>query len=62
MIAQTKQQMKDLDGIRKFYEGAEQRLSAIDDTLNTSEASQSNLSGVNFNGNVNTPKTNLPPC
>ena len=61
MIAQTKQQMKDLGGIRKFYEGAEQRLSAIDDTLNTSEAPQSNLSGVNSNGNVNTPKTNLPP-
>lgn len=61
MIAQKKQQMKDLDGTRKFYEGAEQRLSAIDDTPNTSEASQSNLSGVNFNGNVNTPKTNLPP-
>lgn len=61
MIAQTKQQMKDLDGIRKFYEGAEQRLTSTENMLDTPETSQSNLSGVNSNGNVNTPKTNLPP-
>lgn len=61
MITQTEQQMKDLDGIKKFYEGADERLSAIDDTLNTPEASQSILSGVNNNGNVNTPNSNLPP-
>lgn len=60
-IAQTRQQTKDLDGIRKFNEGAEQGLSAKDDTLNTSESSQSILRGVNYNGNVNTPETNLPP-
>jgi hypothetical protein len=57
MIAQTKQQMKDLDGIRKFYEGAEQRLTATENMLDTPETPQSILSGVNFNGNVNTPKT-----
>lgn len=61
MIAQTKQQMKDLDGIRKFYEGAEQRLTATENMLDTPETPQSNLRGVNYNGNVNTPKTNLPP-
>ena len=61
MIARTEQQMKDLNEIKKFYEGAEQRLSAIDDTLNTPEASQSILSGVNSVPNINTPKTNLPP-
>ena len=61
MIAQTEQQMKDLNEIKKFYEGAEQRLSATEDLLNTPESVQSILSGVNYNGNVNTPKTNLPP-
>ena len=61
MIAQTEQQMKDLNEIKKFYEGAEQRLSATEDILNTPESVQSNLSGVNFSPNVNRPKTNLPP-
>ena len=60
-IAQTEQQMRDLNDIKKFYEGAEQRLSATEDILNTPESVQSILSGVNYNGNVNTPKTNLPP-
>lgn len=60
-IKQTKQQLKDINEIRKFYEGANERLSAIDNTLDNPEASQSILSGVNYNGNVNTPKTNLPP-
>lgn len=60
-IKQTKQQLKDINGIRKFYEGAEQRLSATENMLDTPESVQSNLSGVNSNGNVNTPKTNLPP-
>lgn len=60
-IKQTEQQMKDLKDIKNFYEGAEQRLSAIGDVLNTPEAPQSNLSGVNSSPNVNTPKTNLPP-
>ena len=61
MIAQTKQQMKDLNNIKNFYEGAEQRLTATENMLDTPEASQSNLSGVNSVSNINTPKTNLPP-
>ena len=61
MIAQTEQQMKDLDGIKNFYEGAEQRLSATEDMLDTPETPQSNLSGVNSVPNINTPNSNLPP-
>ena len=60
-IEQTEQQLKDINEIKKFYEGADERLSAIDNTLNTPEAPQSILSGVNSIPNVNTPKTNLPP-
>lgn len=60
-IKQTEQQLKDINEIRKFYEGAEQRLSAIDNTLNTPETSQSILSGVNSVPNTNTPNSNLPP-
>lgn len=61
MIAQTEQQIKDLNDIKNFYEGAEQRLTATENMLDTPESVQSNLSGVNYNGNINTPKTNLPP-
>lgn len=61
MIAQTEQQMKDLNEIRKFYEGAEQRLTATENMLDNPETSQSILSGVNSNPNINTPNSNLPP-
>ena len=61
MIAQTEQQLKDINDIKKFYEGAEQRLSAIDNTLNIPETSQSILRGVNSVPNTNTPNSNLPP-
>lgn len=60
-IKQTEQQLKDINKIKKFYEGAEQRLAATENLLNTPEASQSILSGVNSVSNINTPKTNLPP-
>lgn len=61
MITQTKQQMKDLNDVKNFYEGAEQRLTSTENMLDTPESVQSNLSGVNNNGNVNTPKTNSTP-
>lgn len=61
MIAQTEQQLKDINEIRKFYEGADERLSAMYNTLDNPEASQSNLSGVNSVPNINTPNSNLPP-
>ena len=61
MIAQTEQQIKDLNEIRKFYEGAEQRLTATENMLDNPETSQSILSGVNSNPNINTPNSNLPP-
>lgn len=61
MISQTEQQLKDLNDIKNFYEGAEQRLTATENMLDTPESVQSNLSGVNYDRNVNTPKTNLPP-
>lgn len=61
MIAQTEQQLKDINEIRKFYEGADERLSAIDNTLDNPETSQSNLSGVNSVPNINSPNSNLPP-
>lgn len=61
MIAQIEQQLKDINEIRKFYEGADERLSAIDNMLDTPESVQSILNGVNSNPNINTPNSNLPP-